>query len=76
MARLKSLPKPIILMRERCVVHHQTSPQAVEELIDCVREMKEDKMAGEHPEKAGEGLKEEERMIPEARLRKQAALGY
>ena len=76
MARLKSLPKPIILMRERIVIHHQISPQAVEDLIDTVREMKEEKQVGQHPEREGEKLKEAERMIPEARLRKQAVLGY
>jgi threonine aldolase len=76
MARLKALPKPIILMRERIVVHHQTSPQAVEDLIDTVREMKDERDAGQRPERAGEGLREEERMIGTAKLRKQAALGY
>ena len=76
MARLKSLPIPIQIMRERLVVHHQTSAQAVQEFVDAVREMKEEKMAGQHPEKEGERLREEERMIPEANLRKQAALGY
>ena len=76
MARLKSLPNPIILMRERCVVHHQTSPQAVEDFIDTIREMKQERAEGQHPEKEGERLSEAERMIPEARLRRQAALGY
>jgi len=76
MARLKALPQPIILMRQRCVIHHQTSPQAVEDFIDTVREMKEEKEAGGHPEKAGKDLADSERMIPAAKLRKEAALGY
>ena len=76
MARLKSLPIPITVMRERCVVHHQTSPQAVEDFIDTVREMKAEKDIGGHPEKEGERLSRGERMVGAAKLRKEAALGY
>ena len=76
MARLKALPQPVLVMRERCVLHHQTSPQAVEDFVQCVREMKEEKAAGGHPEKEGEELSNGERMLDEAKLRKQAVLGY
>ncbi|EIW72663.1 threonine aldolase [Tremella mesenterica] len=38
--RLESLPQPIRIRGERCVIHHQTSPQAVEEFIDTVARMK------------------------------------
>jgi threonine aldolase len=71
-ARLKALPDPILVMRERCVIHHQTSPQAVKDFIDCVTAMKAEKEAGGHPEKD----QTNDYMLEEGKLRRQAALGY
>ena len=77
-ARLKGLPAPITVMRERCVVHHQTSPQAVEDFIACIAEMKKEVEAGkgEKLKKEGEKLSDGEKMVEESKLRKQAVLGY
>lgn len=33
MAALAALPDPIVLQDNRCVIHHQTSPKAVEDLV-------------------------------------------
>lgn len=76
MARLQSLPQPINLMRQRIVVHHQISPQAIEELIDAVRAMRDEKAAGQPVEKEADNLAEKDKLLDEAKLRKQAALGY
>ncbi|GFZ43091.1 low-specificity L-threonine aldolase [Saitozyma sp. JCM 24511] len=72
MARLKALPEPILVMRERLVVHHQSSPQAVEDFIAVVAEMKKEREAGGHPEKE----QVDDPMLEEGKLRRQAALGY
>jgi hypothetical protein len=71
MARLKALPEPILVMRERLVVHHQSSPQAVEDFIAVVAEMKKEREAGGHPEKE----QVDDPMLEEGKLRRQAALG-
>ncbi|WVF70878.1 hypothetical protein IAT40_005672 [Kwoniella sp. CBS 6097] len=87
MARLAALPDPIIVGRERCVLHHQTSPQAVEDFIACVRDMKEELQANGNGslEKSHVGGDERAKIdkytqpkgkTTEAELRKQAALGY
>ncbi|OCF32788.1 threonine aldolase [Kwoniella heveanensis CBS 569] len=87
MARLAALPDPIIVGRERCVLHHQTSPQAVEDFIACVRDMKEALQAnGKGSVDKGQVNGDEKEKIDkytqpkgkttEAELRKQAALGY
>nr|XP_019049144.1 threonine aldolase [Kwoniella bestiolae CBS 10118]OCF28074.1 threonine aldolase [Kwoniella bestiolae CBS 10118] len=86
MARLAALPNPIIVGRERCVVHHQITPEAIEDFIACVREMKEEKQAsGEIPKEGEIGQGEREKLesyngpkgkTTDAVLRKQAALGY
>ncbi|ORX34285.1 pyridoxal phosphate-dependent transferase [Kockovaella imperatae] len=77
-ARLKSLPVPITMMRERLVLHHQTSPQAVEDFIACVAEMKAEVEDGKGAEvrKEGEQSTSDEKMVVEGKLRKQAVLGY
>ncbi|WVQ62276.1 uncharacterized protein L199_000415 [Kwoniella botswanensis] len=87
MARLAALPNPIIVGRERCVVHHQITPQAVEDFIACVREMREEKKENGQVQEDGEGIKGENKekldhyiepkgKTTDAVLRKQAALGY
>ncbi|OCF55539.1 threonine aldolase [Kwoniella mangroviensis CBS 10435] len=87
MARLAALPNPIIVGRERCVVHHQITPQAVEDFIACVREMREEKKANGQVEEDGEGIRRADKekleyynepkgKTTDAVLRKQAALGY
>ncbi|WWC58560.1 uncharacterized protein I303_101103 [Kwoniella dejecticola CBS 10117] len=86
-ARLAALPNPIIVGRERCVVHHQITPQAIEDFIACIAEMKKEKEANGQVEN-GEGRigdKEQQKLdnynqpkgkTTDAVLRKQAALGY
>lgn len=49
-ARLEQLDDPIVIRGARCVIHHQTSPQAIEDFISCVAEMKLEKEQGGHPE--------------------------
>ena len=65
-------------MRERCVIHHQTSPQAVEDFLATIKEMKAEVYAGqgEAVRKEGEALKSDEKLVEEGQLRKQAVLGY
>ncbi|WVQ85408.1 hypothetical protein IAT38_007573 [Cryptococcus sp. DSM 104549] len=88
MARLAALPDPIIVGRERCVLHHQTSPQAVEDFIATIAEMKKEKeesgelkkgeVDGESKAKLEQfvGAEGEKGKTTGANLRKQAALGY
>ncbi|WRT64060.1 uncharacterized protein IL334_000988 [Kwoniella shivajii] len=85
MARLAALPDPIIVGRERCVVHHQITPEAVEEFIACVAEMKKEKQANGDIQTNGVGKEEKAKLdhynkpngkTTDAVLRKQAALGY
>jgi hypothetical protein len=78
MARLKSLSPPIQTMRQRIVVHHQTAPEAVDELIACVREMKEEVEAGQKTKVNAEAdqLSEEDKMKTEGKLRTRTVLGY
>lgn len=74
LARLQSRDVPITLFRERIVIHHQISPQAVEEFIDTVREMKEElKVNGEVD---NEGVELKEGFREEGGLRRKAVLGY
>jgi uncharacterized protein YbcI len=68
-------------MRDRLVIHHQTSLQAVEDFISTVREMAEEVKAGkgeevkmEGEEELSEGMKRVLR--DEGKLRRQGALGY
>ncbi|WVR05811.1 hypothetical protein IAU60_002836 [Kwoniella sp. DSM 27419] len=87
-ARLAALPDPIVIGRERCVIHHQTSPQAVEDFIACVAEMKKeleqtgsaegvdlDDLAAD-PKAKLEKFNEPKGQTTETVLRKQAVLGY
>lgn len=87
MARLAALPDPIIIGGQRCVVHHQISPQAIEDFIGCVAEMKREKE--ENGEYKVTALRQEEKdklsrfvspeiknTTSEAGLRTKAALGY
>ncbi|KAK4687353.1 threonine aldolase, partial [Tremellales sp. Uapishka_1] len=67
MASLAGLPEPINIMRSRCVVHHQTSPQAVEDFISTVRSLKEGVKLNK------EGIDGEEK--EEANLRQRAVFG-
>nr|XP_031861296.1 uncharacterized protein CI109_003268 [Kwoniella shandongensis]KAA5528368.1 hypothetical protein CI109_003268 [Kwoniella shandongensis] len=91
MARLAALPDPIIVGRERCVLHHQISPEAVEDFIATVAEMKKEKEESGQLKKdvldqdakdklyrfvGPEGDKEDKAKVSEADLRKQGALGY
>ena len=75
-ARLGALPQPIKFMRERIVVHHQISPDAIEEFITCIADMKREKEAGGHPEKDAAKSGDDEGKKTEAALRRQGALGY
>lgn len=78
MARLKTLSPPIQIMRQRCVVHHQTAPEAVDEFIACVKEMKEEVEAGQKGKVNAEAknLSEEDKLKTEGNLRTRAVLGY
>ncbi|WWC86163.1 uncharacterized protein L201_001036 [Kwoniella dendrophila CBS 6074] len=83
--RLASLPKPIIVGRERVVVHHQITPEAIEDFIKCVKEMKdelksngqleENDINGEAQDKLDDWNKPKGETT-DAVLRKQAAFGY
>lgn len=55
-------------MAERVVVHHQINPDAVEEFIQTVQNMK--------GEKGVQGLQQGDAWAEEGKLRKQIALGY
>jgi threonine aldolase len=69
-ARLLQLPNPLIGgMAERVVVHHQINPQAVEDFIATVQEMKNEKGLVSH---GTEG----DAWAEEGQLRKEMALGY
>lgn len=77
-ARLATLSPPVRILRNRCVIHHQTDPQAIEEFIDTVRIMKKEVSAGKADKlnEAGERLPEDIKAEDASTLRKQAALGY
>lgn len=77
-ARMQALPNPISFMRERVVVHHQISPQAIEDFLTTMREMKEEVQAGGGPRlrQDGEQLDEGVKMKKEGELRIKAATGY
>lgn len=78
--RLKTLPDPITILRERLVIHHQTSPLAVEDFINCVREMKAEleEVGKGAVNEIGKGMDEGERKVrvEEGDLRKEGVLGY
>ncbi|KAK8865847.1 hypothetical protein IAR55_000995 [Kwoniella newhampshirensis] len=86
MTRAAALPDPIILGRERLVLHHQISPEAIESLIACVAELKKEKeengelkeaeMTKQAKERVHVFAGREKEETNEADLRKQAALGY
>ena len=44
-ARAESLPDPIVIRGERLVVHVQTSPRAVEDLLELFKQLVEEKQA-------------------------------
>lgn len=75
---MQALPNPISFMRERVVVHHQISPQAVEDFLATMREMKEEVQAGQGARlrQEGEELDEGVKMKKEGELRIKAATGY
>jgi threonine aldolase len=76
MSRLQQQEPPILLFRERIVIHHQISPQAVEDFIHTVREMKEEREAsGLIVNKLEEGKLKED-FKSEGKLRRKVALGY
>ena len=68
------------MLYDRLVLHHQTSPQAVEDFIECIREMVHEVAQNGEKEvnKVGKSLGGEqlEKEKSEGKLRKQAALGY
>lgn len=87
MARLAALPDPIVIGGQRCVVHHQISPQAIEDFIGCIAEMKKEKEEKGEYKVTTLGQEEKDKLsrfvspeikneTSEARLRKEAALGY
>lgn len=75
---MQALPIPITFMRERIVIHHQISPQAVEDLLSTMREMKAEVEAGGGHKliKEGEELNEKLKMKKDGALRVKAATGY
>ena len=75
---MQALPTPISFMRERVVVHHQISPQAVEDLLTTMREMKAEVEAGGGPKlrAKGEQLDDKVKMKKDGELRIKAATGY
>lgn len=75
MARLEALSDPIVIRGARCVIHHQTSPQAIEDFISCVQDMKREKEQGGHPERAKPDVSTPE--IEDGQIRvKNLGLGY
>lgn len=67
------MPNPITGgMGERIVLHHQINPEAVEEFIKVVGEMREEKRA------SGEldGVEQGDAWAEEGQLRSEMALGY
>ena len=78
MARLKTLSPPIQTMRQRCVIHHQTAPEAVDEFIACVKEMKDEVEAGQKTKVNAEAnqLSEGDKLKTEGNLRTRSVLGY
>lgn len=49
---LAALPDPITLNANRCVLHHQTSPQAVEDFIAAVHALAASVPAEKRPQKS------------------------
>jgi threonine aldolase len=75
------MPDPLHTMRDRLVIHHQTSPQAVEDFIAVIKAMAEEVKDGkgkeiqqEGEEVLSEGMKRVLR--DEGKLRREGALGY
>ncbi|WVQ71235.1 hypothetical protein IAR50_000760 [Cryptococcus sp. DSM 104548] len=86
-ARLAALPNPITIGRERIVLHHQITSEAVEDFITCVAEMKKEKLESgeisqtEIDERAKQmaeryATPEGEGNTSKTELRRRAALGY
>ena len=77
-ARLAALDSPIFVMRERCVIHHQIDPQAVEDFIEVVQQMADEAQAGRKKQVNAEGeeIGEDVKLVEEGELRKHAVLGY
>ncbi|ORY29004.1 pyridoxal phosphate-dependent transferase [Naematelia encephala] len=65
-------PVPITFMRERLVVHHQTSQHAVDEFVDTVQQLAQKANQGKTLKEKQQG----ESDVAEADLRKKAVLGY
>lgn len=76
-ARLAALDDPITVKYNRLVIHHQTSPQAVEDLIACVREMKSEVEdgKGQQVKVEGQDVARDPAMQQEKKIRQQT-LGY
>lgn len=53
---LAALPDPITLNANRCVLHHQTSPQAVDDFIAAVQALADAVPAEKRPEKTTQKL--------------------
>jgi threonine aldolase len=77
-AKLSALESPILVMRERCVIHHQIDPQAVEDFIGVVQQMADEVRAGRKKQLNAEGkeIGEDIKLVEEGELRKHAVLGY
>ena len=76
MSRLQQHDPPILVFRERIVVHHQISPQAVEDFIHVIREMRQEREASGHVVNKIEEGKLKEGFESEGKLRRKVALGY
>lgn len=76
MARCASLPDPIHATGKRLVIHHQTSPALIDDFVDVIRKMAEEKRQGKDVNEEGEGLTDEQRDVPGRDLRLKAATGY
>lgn len=76
LARMQQHSPPIVWYRERIVLHHQITPEAVEYFIDQVRRMREEREAeGPVVNKEAEKTLEED-FKSEGKLRRKAMLGY
>ena len=73
-ARLAALPQPITNRGERCVIHHQTSPQAVEDFIALVKQMKAEMEAGKTD--LADGLTEPPAVVGEGQTSKKYISAY
>ena len=76
MARLKSLPSPITIRGERLVVHHQSDPAAIGEMVECIAQMAKEVRQGKGKKVNAEILPEKERAVAERELKVKAGLGY